>query len=153
MTPNPEVIVALQAAASREAHLNLQCRLDQRVLKAWGIRKTAKHLKELGDDAHCFLKKVTDRILFFQSDPGYSIQPVVQPPTLTAMMQNVMALELAIIGPYEGAVQISMKALDDTTRNLFEHLLKWHEENVLWLQTQLNLIDGIGEAEYIAEKL
>jgi bacterioferritin len=153
MTPNPEVIAALKGAAAREAHLNLQCRLYQRVLKAWGVRKTAKHLKTFGDDAHNFLKKVTDRILFFGADPGYTIAPVEQPATLTALLQSVLALEVAIIAPYEAAVQVAMRALDDTTRNLFEHLLKWHEENVLWLQTQLNLIEGIGESEYIAEKL
>jgi len=60
---------------------------------------------------------------------------------------------MAILTPYEASVKIATTALDDTTRNLFEHLLKWHQKHVAWLEIQLRLIANLGEKEYIAEKL
>lgn len=153
MKGNPEVLASLKAAMAAEAHLNLQYRLDARSLRFIGVKKTAKHINKFGDDAHDFLKCVTDRTLFLAGDPSYGIAPVVEQKTVTALLQNELALEAAIVAPYETAVQTAQKALDDTTRNLFEHLLKWHEQNMLWLQTQVNLIANIGEGEYIAEKL
>ena len=153
MIGNPQVLATLTAAMAREAHLNLQYRLDARLLRFLGVKKTARKVYKLGDDAHDFLKAVTDRLLFLNGDPSYGIAAVTEQKTVTALLQNEMALEAAIVAPYEQAVQVAQNALDDTTRNLFEHLLKWHEQNMLWINTQLTLIANIGEAEYIAEKL
>lgn len=153
MKGSPQVIETLQSAAAAEAHLNLQYRLDTRLLKFMGIRQVAKHADEYGNDTHDFLKYVTKRILFLEGDPSYQIPKVVEQSTLTALLKAELALELAIVKPYEDAVQVAMKALDDSTRNLFEHLLKWHEKHVDWLERQVRLIEGMGEATYISAKL
>lgn len=154
MTGNPEVIKALQAALALEAHLNIQYRHDWRVVKFMGVKKVSHKIKCLGTGAHCFMKKVEDRILYLGGATGYTLSGVTDQASLTAILQNELQLELAIVQPYEQAVRASMEALDDTTRNLFEHLLKWHQEHVGWLEQQLRLIQVLGgEAEYIAEKL
>ena len=150
---DPAVIATLQAAITAEAHLNLQYRLDWRCLKNRGLKKVACKIHVYGHDAHVWLRKVTDRCLFLGGDPGYDIPAVTQAATLTDTLKNELVLEMAIVRPYEAAVQVAMKAMDDTTRNLFEHLLKFHQGHVKWLMTQLNLITGLGESEYIAEKL
>lgn len=154
MNGNPDVIRALQAALALEAQLNLKYRLDWRVLKFNGLRKLTGRFDQFGDDAHCWLEKVTDRILFLGGDPSYAVAgALTRSPNLTEMIQADLALEMAIVEPYERAVQIAMAALDDTTRNLFEHLLKWHEKHVGKLEQMLRLIDGLTEEEFIAEQL
>jgi len=154
MNGNSEVIKALQAALAVEAHLNVQYRHDWRIVKFMGIRKVSRKIHKLGTETHGFMKKVADRILLLGGDTNYEIGHISDQATLSEIFQNELLLEMAIIGPFEAAVQIAMKALDDTSRNLFEHLLKWHEEHVAWLEQQLRLIKTLGgEAEYIAEKL
>lgn len=154
MNGNPDVLRALQAALALEAQLNLKYRLDWRVLKFNGLKKLVGTFDKFGDDAHCWMKAVTDRILFLGGDPSYAVAgAMTQSPNLTGMVQADLALELAIVEPYERAVQIAMQALDDTSRNLFEHLLKWHEKHVGRLEQILRLIDGLGEEEFIAEQL
>lgn len=153
MKGNLDVIKSLQAAAAQEAHLNLQYRLNARSLKFMGLKKLTCKMKKFGDGAHWFLKKVIDRILFLEGDPGYDAAAVVEQTSVTDLLKNALALEMAIVQPYEQNIQTAMKALDDTTRNLFEHLLKWHQYHIGWLEQQLRLIDGLGEAEYMAEKL
>jgi bacterioferritin len=150
---NPAVMQTLQFAASAEARLNMQYRLDNRWLKFAGVKKTAAKLKEFGDDAHCYMKQVTNRLLFLEGKPTYAPGISETQPTLTATLQNDLALEMAIVTPYEAAVKTAVANSDDTSRNLFEHLLKWHEKHIGWLETQLRLIEGMGEEEYIAEKL
>lgn len=154
MNGNPEVIGTLQSALASEAHLNLQYRHDWRIVKFMGVKKTSKKIDGLGSDAHRFMKKVADRVLFLGGDTTYQVAAIVDQSTLTDIFRSELTLEMAIIQPYEAAVQIAMKALDDTTRNLFEHLLKWHQDHVAWLEQQLRLISMLGgEAEYIAERL
>ena len=160
MTGNPNVITALQAALPLEAFLNLQYRHDWRELKAMGLGKLAGYVHDFGSDAHRWMKKVTDRLLFFEAAAEYGIPSIKQSTTVTAMFENQLALEMEIIAPYEQNVQTCMNALDDTTRNLFEHLLKWHQTgkkkqvgHVLWLEQQLRLIKSFGESEYLSEKM
>jgi len=153
ITGNPDVLVALQLAVSAEVHLNAQYRADWRLAKFLGVKKTAKKLHSFGDDAHCWAKKVSDRLLFLGGKLNYPVSGIMESETLTAMFENELSLELAIVAPYEQTIQTAMKALDDTTRNLIEHLLKWHQSHVGWLAQQLSLIEAMDEAEYIAEKL
>jgi bacterioferritin (cytochrome b1) len=150
MKGSPEVIRSLVAALPLEAHLNIQYRHDWRVVKYMGVKTTAKHLHGLGSDAHAFMKKVADRTLFLGGDTAYSMAPVTNQATLTEIFANELALEMAIIVPYEQAIQVCMKALDDTSRNLFEHLLKWHQQSIGWIEQQQRRMAAMGgEAEYI----
>ena len=157
MTGSPEVISALQSACIFEAHLNLQYRLDWRTVKNTGVKKIGKTLHKFGSDAHNWLVLVTDRCEFLDGDPSYTIPSVTKRATLTEMFENELALEMAILMPYEKAIQTAMRAFDDASRNLFEHLIKWHQKHVMWLEIQLGLIGGLandsGESRYIAEKL
>jgi bacterioferritin len=153
MKGNLDVLAALKAAAAQEAHLNLQYRLNTRSVKFMGLKKLTCKLHKFGDNAHRFLKLVTDRNLFLGGDPSYDIASVVEQTSVTELLKNALALEFAIVSPYEQNIQTAMKALDDTTRNLFEHLTKWHQKQIGWLEQQLRLIDGLGETEYMAEKL
>jgi bacterioferritin len=154
MIGNPEVIQALQAALAQEAHLNIQYRHDWRLVAFWGIKKTAKKMHCFGGDAHDWMRKVADRILILGGETNYSVGDIVDQSTLTEVFQNELRLEMEILQPYEMAIQTAMRAFDDATRNLFEHLIKWHQQHVGWLEQQLRLIDAVGgEGEYVAEKL
>ena len=151
MKGNPEVIAVLQAALMGEAQLNLQYRMDWRSLKFFGIKKIAKKFHHLGSDAHEWMKHFTDRLLFLEAKPAYSVPEIAEETTVTEIFKVALAMEMALIAPQEEAVQVCMKALDDTTRNLFEHVLKAREKRIAWLQQQFSLLTSLGEQAYIAE--
>jgi bacterioferritin (cytochrome b1) len=154
---NPAVIKALQVGLAAESHLNEQYRSDRQSVKFMGLGKLKGKLKQFGGDAHKWRTKLQKRLLFLGASIAYTMAPVIEPATLTLTLENELALEMAIVTPYEQAIQTAMQALDDTSRNLFEHLLKWHQKHVGWLEQQLTLVDGLatdsGESRYIAEKI
>ena len=49
-------------------------------------------------------------------------------------------------------MQTAMRALDDTTRNLFEHLLKWHEKEIAWLEQALVVLQLLALARDVARR-
>ena len=157
LTGKPEVLKALAAAVAGEAHLNAQYRADWRAAKFMGLRKVKGWLKKFGCDAHGWLKQVTDRTLLLGGSIAYEMEAVTEPENLTALLEGELELEMALVGPYEQAIGACVAALDDGTRNLFEHLIKWHQKHIGWLEQQLSLIDGLakdsGESRYISEKL
>ena len=152
---NPAVIKALQAALVSEAHLNLQYRSYQRLLKFMGVKATSKKMNKFGDDAHYWMKQVSDQILFLGGDAQYSIPAIADPDpqTVTGLLSSALALETAIVQPYEDAIETARVSRDDVTRNLYEHLRKDHNHHLGWLMRQLNLIEGMGEPTYVSTKI
>ena len=153
MTGNPEVISTLKQAISAERHMNLQMRQDKLSLKFLGAKKLAGKVDGFADDEHYFYQSLTKRMLLLGGDPSTDIAPTTEADSLTGLLQNLLDLEMAVLAPYEQAIQTAMRAMDDGTRNLFEHLVKWHQKHVAWLEVQVNLIAALGEQGYLAEKL
>jgi bacterioferritin (cytochrome b1) len=150
---NDSVLTSLRAALPGEATLNLQYRMNTRVLKMMGVKKTADKMSDYADDAHQFLKKLSKQLLNLGGSSDYSPRAITQPATLTAMLTQAVADEKTICDAYERNIQVAVKALDDMTRNLWEHLIKWHRGHQFWLERQLRLIAELTEKDYIEEKL
>jgi bacterioferritin len=154
MKGDPKVLDCLEQAATFEAHLVLQYKLDARSLKDMGLKKLAKCAKKWRKQPDSFLKQITDRILFLEGSPEYDGGKVADHTTVTELLQDELALEVAIIEPYEKFVVVCQQELDDTSRNLFEHALKAHEYNIEDIERELSLIKKVGgEAAYIAARI
>lgn len=158
MQGNPSVIKTLQAAMPAEAHLNLQYRMDQRLAHFMGYKKIAKDFEQFGDDAHTFLKKVSKQLLWLSGDGDvptaeYAISKITEPGSIPDMCEAAQALETGICEAYEKAIQVCVAALDDETRNLYEHLIKWHHHHLRWLEKQARLVEDLGLAQFLAEQL
>ena len=156
MQGNPQVIANFRQALPLEAQLNIQYRMDLQLIKFLGAKKLAGKFHKFGDDAHDWMKAVTKQILFLTGDratEGYQMGPIVEPPTLTALFEDSLSREARICDLYETFIPVAMNALDDQSRNLWEHLIKWHRTHQLWLEQQLAIITALNEREYLAEKL
>jgi bacterioferritin len=153
MKGDPKVLKMLQASAASEAQLILQCRLDARTLKYMGLKSLACKLNKLGKNSQAYLKEVTDRILLLQGDASCDVASVQQQTSLTALLKNQRDLQMAVMAPYSDGVVTARTANDDGTRNVFHHLLKWHEDDIGWIERQLALVNNLGESNYIAAKI
>ncbi len=153
MQGNPAVLQTLADAINAEVQLNMQYRLDRRALSFMGLKKVTSKINAFGDDTHRFEKCVIKRLLLLGGMVRINPGTAAEQDSVTATFMNELKMEMAILEPYEKAIQIAMASLDDGTRNLYEHLVKWHQDHVAWLEKQLRLINALGEDEYISEKI
>ena len=153
MNGNPQVIQVLQMAMAAEAQLNLQYRLNTRLLKFEGVKLARKKFRKFADDAHEFLRAVSDQLLFLSGDQdgtaGYLPPAVLQPPNVTVLLEQALSLEMSICTQYENGIPLATEVRDDETRNLFEHLIKWHHDHVRWIEKKLRNIRKYTEDEVI----
>lgn len=155
MNGNPAVVKLLQAAIPGEAHLNLQYRMNARLLKFEGISKASKTFSKFAGDQHDFLKAVTDQLLFLSDDPAskataaYQPAGIAEPKSITELLESSLGFENAICAQYEQGIPVATAARDDETRNLFEHLIKWHHDHVRWLEKKLRNIAKYGEDQIV----
>jgi bacterioferritin (cytochrome b1) len=92
-------------------------------------------------------------ILVLGGTVNYTPAPVAQHDTIADIFTSELALEMAFKAPSEAAIQVAMQALDDVSRNLFEHLLKASAHRIGWLEQQLRLGQAIGWDEYTSAKI
>jgi bacterioferritin len=63
------------------------------------------------------------------------------------------ALELDAIKRLNKTIALCSEAGDHGTRDILEPILHSEEEHLEWLETQLNLIKQVGEAQYLAQQI
>jgi bacterioferritin len=97
-------------------------------------------------------EEVTDRILFLEGLPNYQrLLPLRIGQTVREQFQADLSVELEVVGRLQPAIIMCRGKGDATSANLFEKILANEEEHIDYLETQLALIDSLGEQLYLAQ--
>lgn len=153
MKGNPEVISSLLDILALEAALNMQWRRDWRAIHDMGAKGSARDIKNLGKSAHRYMVLVADRILDLGGDTEYDCGSVVAFKTLTDIYRNGLTLETKLADMTQAGIDLAVEKDDEATAEKLRHIEERHEESMVWLEAQLNLIGGMSEGTYIAVHL
>ena len=69
------------------------------------------------------------------------------------VLENDMALQAKAKPEINAAIEVAVAAHDATSRILFEGILADEEEHFFWLESEIKLLDLLGEPLYIANRL
>ncbi|MBJ3775887.1 bacterioferritin [Acuticoccus mangrovi] len=149
---NENIIEDLQTAVKMEMSAAHQYQLHAHVLDDWGLGRLAKQMRsemteELGH-SDAFL----DRIMFLSGTPKIELaKPPQVAGSLVEMFEMDLADEVDAIAFYIKAANNAAAVGDVGTRVLFERIALDEEEHKSWLETQLGLIQRLGEKTYSAK--
>ena len=73
--------------------------------------------------------------------------------SVQAQLENDLALELEAVDQYNAAIKTCVEQGDNTSRALFEMLVKTEEEHVDFLEAQLHVIKEAGIENYLAQQM
>jgi bacterioferritin len=68
-------------------------------------------------------------------------------------LESDLKLEISAVSLYNQAIQSAREEGDNTSRELFERLLKDEEEHVDWLEAQLHQIAELGYERYLSQQI
>ena len=95
---------------------------------------------------------LTDRILFLDGLPNYQrLFHVRVGQTVTEMFEADRQVEVEAIDRLKRGIEVMRAKGDITSANIFESILADEEHHIDYLDTQLELIEKLGEALYIAQ--
>jgi bacterioferritin len=95
---------------------------------------------------------ITDRILFLEGLPNFQrLYPLRIGQTVREMFDADLAVEFEAIDRLRRGIEYMRGVSDITSANIFEHILAEEEKHIDYLETQLGLLDTLGEALYIAQ--
>ncbi|HEX2595656.1 MAG TPA: bacterioferritin [Luteimonas sp.] len=154
MKGDPQVIEHLNRALYNELTAINQYFLHARMLKHWGLKELAEHEYAESIDEMKHADKLAERILFLDGLPNFQALGKLRiGEAPREVLQCDLALELEALPTLRAAIAHCEVIGDAVSRKLFTDILDSEEEHIDWLETQLALIERIGEANYLLAKI
>lgn len=149
MKGDPKIIDWLNQALKAELTAINQYFLHSRMYEDWGFDHLAKKEYEESIEEMQHADKIIKRILLLEGLPNLQdLGRLRIGETPKEVLECDLALELDAIPMYRDAVEYAEQSRDYVSRDLFQTILDDEEGHVDWLETQLGLIEKIGEQNY-----
>jgi bacterioferritin len=152
MRGDPDVIALLNEQLTSELTAINQYFLHSKLQAHWGFTELAAKTRQdsFGEMRHAEL--LTDRILLMEGLPNYQrLLSLSVGETVRGQFEADLAIEVSVIERLRPGIVMCREKGDATSANLLEMILAEEEHDVEHLQTQLELIDKLGEPLYLAQ--
>ncbi|HYM86847.1 MAG TPA: bacterioferritin [Pseudoxanthomonas sp.] len=154
MKGDAKVIEFLNKALYNELTAINQYFLHAKMLKNWGLNELAKHEYEESIDEMKHADKLAERILFLDGLPNFQILGKLRiGENPRELLECDLALEYEALPLLREAIAHCENVSDYVSRQLLADILDSEEEHIDWIETQLSVIDRIGEPNYLLTKL
>ena len=152
MHGDKRVIEFLNEQLSAELTAINQYFLHAKMQENFGWIKVARHTRAESVDEMRHAETLTDRILFLDGLPNYQrLFPLCVGQTITQMLKSDMAVETEAVDRLRRGIEYMRGVGDVTSANIFEDILADEEEHIDYLETQLGLVETLGEQLYLAQ--
>lgn len=149
MKGDTRVIEQLNEALFLELGAVNQYWLHYRLLNDWGYTKLAKKERAESIEEMQHADKIIDRIIFLEGHPNLqTVAPLRIGQNVKEVLEADLAGEYDARTAYKKSRDICHEAGDYVSMKLFEQLLIDEEGHIDFLETQLDLLNKIGEAKY-----
>ncbi|WP_181702997.1 bacterioferritin [Chthonobacter albigriseus] len=149
MKGNPQVLARLNEALFLELGAVNQYWLHYRLLEDWGYTKLAKKERAESIEEMQHADKLVARIIFLEGHPNLqTLAPLRIGQTLKEVLEADLAGEYDARASYARSREVCQSEGDYVSMQLFEELLQDEEGHIDFLETQLQLLEKLGEERY-----
>ena len=154
MQGNPQILDALNRALTIELTAINQYFCQSKMCKNWGfLRLAKKHYEEsIGEMKHA--DKIIERVLMIGGLPNLQdLGKLLIGETVVEILQCDLTAERGGQTHLKDAIQDCESVRDYVSRELFEEILTDTEHHVDHLETQLELVEKVGEQNYLQSQM
>lgn len=152
MQGDAEVLKLLNEQLTSELTAINQYFLHSKMQDNWGFTELASHTRAESFEEMRHAESITDRILILDGLPNYQrLFSLRIGQTLREQFEADLAVEYEVMARLKPGITLCREKEDHTTANLFEYILADEEKHIDYLETQLQLMDKLGEQLYAAQ--
>jgi bacterioferritin len=150
MEGDKDIIGLLNEQLTAELTAINQYFLHAKMQENWGYTRIAKHTREESIDEMRHAERLTNRILFLEGLPNYQkIGTLRIGQTVVEQLKADLQIELEAVARLRPGIELMRSRGDVTSARLFEHILEDEEQHIDYLETELSLVESLGEQNYL----
>ncbi len=154
MQGNEAVLEFLNDVLTAELTAINQYFIDSKMMANWGYQRLADKVRADSIDEMGDAEKLIDRILYLDGVPNLQrLGSVRVGETVPEKLALALQVETEAIDRLNRGIALCTQIGDNGSREVAETILAGEEEHADWLETQLELIRQIGEANYLAQQI
>ena len=154
MKGDARVIEHLNKALLNELTAINQYFLHSRMYRNWGYAELAEHEYKESIDEMKHADRLIERILFLDGLPNLQqLGKLLIGEKPSEVLACDLRLEKQAVPDLKAAIAYCESCADYVSRELFVSILDSEEDHIDWLETQLGLIERLGEVNYLQTKI
>src|ERR1700752_2002501 len=152
MQGDPDVLKLLNEQLTSELTAINQYFLHSKMQDNWGFTELAKRTRDESIEEMNHAEWITDRILLLDGLPNYQrLFSLRVGQTLREQFESDLAIEYDVVNRLKPGIMMCRDKEDSTTAVLLERIEADEEKHIDYLETQLELMDKLGEELYAAQ--
>jgi bacterioferritin len=154
MQGRPEIIELLNDVLTAELTAVNQYFGHAKMQSNWGYERLASRTRDESMDEMRHADDLIHRILYLEGTPNLQrLGPVRLGETPVEQLRLDLELEKAAVERFNNGIALAVSLGDNGTREMLEDMLTSEEDHIDWLETQLTLVERLGEQLYLAEQM
>lgn len=152
MQGDPEVLALLNEQLTSELTAVNQYFLHSKLQASWGFTELATHTRVESFEEMRHAEVIADRILLMEGLPNFQrLFPLRIGQTVREQFEGDLAVEVEVVERLRPGIAMCRQKGDATSANMLEVILAQEEQHIDYLQTQMELMDRLGEQLYLAQ--
>jgi bacterioferritin len=154
MHGQPEIIELLNDVLTAELTAVNQYFGHAKMQENWGYERLADHTKDESVDEMKHADEVIERILYLDGMPNLQrLGSVRLGESPVEQIRLDLDLERDAIVRFNAGIAKAVALGDNGTREMLEKMLVSEEEHADWLESQLSLVEQVGEQLYLSQQI
>ncbi|MEV7967278.1 bacterioferritin [Sphaerisporangium sp. NPDC088356] len=150
MQGDKDIIALLNEQLTSELTAINQYFLHAKLQEHWGYTKLAAYTRAESIDEMRHAEVLTDRILMLEGLPNYQKLGTLHiGQTVKEQLEADLQLEVEVVQRLRPGIQLMRERGDATSARVFEGILEDEEHHIDYLETELQLLNTLGEALYL----